>query len=195
MKELTLREKKAMDTRLNIIQSGLELLKEQDVDAVTIRDISNKANVSIGAIYHHFDSKDDIINSGYLEFDHWLERVFEEDEHVSSVENIQRLIGLQMKFTSMNGVNLPKYVFKAQLNAENKLILDKSRFFYQTLLRLVQKGIEAKEIDSATMGEAEQAADAILRLSRGVVYDWCLNDGRYDLIACCHKDLERLLRY
>ncbi|MCH7775257.1 MAG: TetR/AcrR family transcriptional regulator [Gemmatimonadetes bacterium] len=47
----------------------LELIDEQDYDAITIEDITERAGVGRSTFYSHFTSKDDLLFSG---FDHWL---------------------------------------------------------------------------------------------------------------------------
>ncbi len=44
-----------------IHQAITELVKEKNYDSITIREICQKADISIGSYYKHFNSKDDII--------------------------------------------------------------------------------------------------------------------------------------
>lgn len=54
------------ETLLNIRNSIRELVTEVGYDNMTIRMICKRANVSTGAFYYHFKSKDDILYDHYL---------------------------------------------------------------------------------------------------------------------------------
>lgn len=47
----------------------LELIDERDYDAITIEDLTERADVGRSTFYSHFTSKEDLLFSG---FDHWL---------------------------------------------------------------------------------------------------------------------------
>lgn len=47
-------------TRANILRASLELFVERGIAATTTREISARAGISEGAIYRHFESKDEI---------------------------------------------------------------------------------------------------------------------------------------
>ena len=49
------------ETLPKIHQAITELVKEKNYDSITIREICQKADISIGSYYKHFNSKDDII--------------------------------------------------------------------------------------------------------------------------------------
>ena len=46
-----------------ILTVSTKLFLEKGFDKTSMRDIAEAANVSKGAIYHHFKSKDDVINA------------------------------------------------------------------------------------------------------------------------------------
>ena len=193
MKNLTKRDQQAIETRLNIIKSSMELFKDTDYNSVTIKDISERAEVSVGAIYHHFNSKEDIINSVYAELDYLLDEVYENDSDKGALENIFELISYQVNFVEQHGLNIAKQVFTNQMFNKHKSIIDKSRIFYQLVLAEVTRGLETKEINAQL--SPEDLTDMILRLSRGIIYDWCLHEGEYSLWACVRNDLSVLLNH
>lgn len=193
MKNLTKRDQQAIETRLNIIKSSMELFKDTDYNSVTIKDISEKAEVSVGAIYHHFNSKEDIINSVYAELDYLLDEVYEKDTDKGAVENIFELISYQVNFVEKNGLNIAKQVFTNQMFNKHKSIIDKSRIFYQLVLKEATRGLEEKDINAQL--SPEDLTDMILRLSRGIIYDWCLHEGEYSLSECVRNDLSVMLNH
>ena len=57
----------ARSTRARIERAALDLFVARGVDAATTRDIAAAAGVSEGAIYRHFDSKDELASMIFLE--------------------------------------------------------------------------------------------------------------------------------
>lgn len=57
----------ARSTRARIERAALELFVARGVDAATTRDIAAAAGVSEGAIYRHFDGKDELASAIFLE--------------------------------------------------------------------------------------------------------------------------------
>lgn len=56
-------------TRRRLKEALLELIRERRYDAITIEDITARADVGRSTFYSHFDSKEDLLFAG---FDHWL---------------------------------------------------------------------------------------------------------------------------
>ncbi|WP_343607784.1 TetR/AcrR family transcriptional regulator [Chryseobacterium oranimense] len=52
--------------RIQIIKAALKLIVESEVHAVTIANIAAEANVGIGTVYKHFESKEDIIQKIWI---------------------------------------------------------------------------------------------------------------------------------
>jgi AcrR family transcriptional regulator len=53
--------------RAQILQAALECFTSQGVDSTTIEDIRTRSGASIGSIYHHFGSKEDLAIALYIE--------------------------------------------------------------------------------------------------------------------------------
>ncbi|MGE0734700.1 MAG: TetR/AcrR family transcriptional regulator [Alphaproteobacteria bacterium] len=72
------RAEKSAGTRHRIERAALELFVEQGIAATSIRDIADKAGISLGAMYNHFPSKEDLawhlFISGWTEMGHELRK-------------------------------------------------------------------------------------------------------------------------
>src|SRR5262245_63129737 len=53
------------ETRRQILESALALFRERGFEATTIRDIAAGANLSLGAAYYYFKSKEAIVGAYY----------------------------------------------------------------------------------------------------------------------------------
>src|SRR5580704_12670911 len=56
---------KAEETGLRILDSALELFRQEGFDTATMRDIAAKAGVATGAAYYYYPSKDAIVMAFY----------------------------------------------------------------------------------------------------------------------------------
>lgn len=54
------RDERTADTRERIVRSALKLFVEKGIAETSIRDIAKLANISLGNIYNHFDSKEEL---------------------------------------------------------------------------------------------------------------------------------------
>jgi AcrR family transcriptional regulator len=70
-----------VDTRDRIESAAIHLFVEKSVDGTTVRDIAGRVELSEGALYRHFASKDDLV---------W--QVFEK-HYVALADEIRRLAG------------------------------------------------------------------------------------------------------
>lgn len=191
MTELNSRQQQAEKTRLKIFECATSLFSEKTYEQVKISDICKKANVSVGNFYHHFKSKEDIINEGYRDFDIFIKEVWKNNAQSSTYDSIILLIRNQLEAISKNGHIYATHFFKNQLTNEVKYILDKNRFFYKTLAGVVRKGFDNHEFNDAY--SVSEVTDTILRLSRGAIYDWCLHEGNYDVVEQGIKDISLIL--
>lgn len=177
MEELTSRQKQAAATKQKIFYCAVELFAQKSYENVTVQDICGKAEVSVGAFYHHFGSKEHIINEGYRLFDQQSEAKWKEGHPAEPLEQIQFLIGEQALSMEQLGPMASLQYFKNQLSCAEKYILDPERFFNKT----IQQAIEAAVSKGLLEGKPEEIAEDILGLSRGMIYDWCLHEGAYSL--------------
>ena len=92
MEKMTSRQKQAMATKRKLFETAIELFAQKPYEQVTVQDICSAAGVSVGAYYHHFKSKSDIIDVGYLLFDQQTEEHFAENSFGSEFDTIQFLI-------------------------------------------------------------------------------------------------------
>ena len=59
---LTRVQRRQQQTRANLIRAALKLVGEHGVEAMTIRDIANEADVAMGSFYNYFSSKEELVD-------------------------------------------------------------------------------------------------------------------------------------
>lgn len=62
-----------MDTRQKIINAAANLILEEGLDATRISKIAKRAGLTDGAIYRHFDNKDDLLTEVYFDITREME--------------------------------------------------------------------------------------------------------------------------
>ncbi|MFZ7120130.1 MAG: TetR/AcrR family transcriptional regulator [Eubacteriaceae bacterium] len=186
---LTNRQKQAIVTRHKLIVCAMELFKMKSYEKVTIKEICEEASVSVGAFYHYFDSKEDVIDDAFKTFDIELEE-FMDSQNTDSYFIALKLITREYLIkTAKSGPSVITSIFRLQMISDSKYVINKERYFYRKLNEIIQKGIDTGEFKCKL--STEDICDWIFRTSRGVILDWCLYDGSYDLVerGCIDIDL------
>lgn len=160
------RNKYPEETVKLILDAATHLFVEKGYDATSLQDIINETNLSKGAIYHHFSSK---------------EEIFEAIFHRIGQENTTALAKVRDD-KALNGLEKLRAIFKAALfNANQSLmltvtpcLLDNPRFLAMQIAQLyqlvvpkfiqpiLQQGMEDGSIQATTPNEL---AEAIMVLS------------------------------
>lgn len=160
-------------THRKIFQEACLLFQQKSYENVTIRDICQHCGLSIGAFYHHYQSKEALLNEGYHVFDHVLEESWKEKQFKDAKEEILFLLTMELESMEHQGVTYSIQYFKNQLTTEEKYILNEDRFFYKTLYEACER---YKKKDAIKLTKQ------LLQCTRGTIYDWCLHNGDYALV-------------
>ncbi|MCI6275337.1 MAG: TetR/AcrR family transcriptional regulator [Clostridium sp.] len=192
MKELTARQRQAINTKLKITEKAMELFTKNGFESVKIKDICESANISVGAFYHYFDSKENIIVNAYKEIDIIVEEELSEIEYTTQTDRILKL------FEKANGIieNLGfKFIadsYRHIITADNKYTLSIERYPYIIIREAFNEGRKTGEFSSEC--DPYEAAMISMRIGRGMVFDWCLNDGKYSLVDESRKAILMYLK-
>ena len=182
------RKEQAEETRNRIYTSAIELMEENGFGNFTIEDISQRAGVSVGAFYHYFDSKNDILAEIFYRADDYFSTHIVNSRRNNSVpEQIIEYFDHYAKFNVDCGVETTQQIF----NPKIKFFIDEGRPMLEILESLILKGQEKNEIRGDT--DAKELVRYLLSMARGVVFDWSLCDGKYDLEAKMHEYMEILV--
>lgn len=191
MKTQTSRQMQALATKQKIFSCAVSLFAQKTYENVTVQDICSEAEVSVGAFYHHFKSKENILDEGYRLFDQRSEEAWNSGHPDSPLEAIQFLISEQAR--SMEGMGPPAVLqyFKNQLSCSEKYILNPDRFFYKMISQSVEAGISA----GLLAGDPAEITEDILGITRGMIYDWCLHGGTYCLPERSRRMVDMVMKY
>ena len=187
----TARQLQAENTKRRIFEAATQLLSERDFDSIKIRDIVERAQISIGTFYHHYDSKMDVYYETYQIADEYFE------EHVApKVKGPNTLENLRIFFDCYALYNTDLTDFKMTrllYNPDNQYFnRPRSTGIVHVLAGILQRGLERGELVCDT--NVDDMCDFFMIAMRGLVYPWCTTNCAYDLSARMRIFLQRLVR-
>lgn len=181
-KSITKRQEQALETKEKIYSAAIELMDRNGFENITIADISKKAGVSVGAFYHYFTSKNDILAEIFRKADEYFStQVTPRLKQGSTPDKIIEYFDHYAKFNVISGVELTQQLF----NPKIKFFIKKDRLMLTILDELIQEGQEKNEI--RVDEEPDELSRFLFVMARGIVFEWSVYDGCYDLEALMHK--------
>jgi AcrR family transcriptional regulator len=184
-KKLTARALQAKKTKCKLSKNAMELIDKYGYDNVTIADISQMTGVSVGAFYHYYSSKAEIFAEFYKQIDSFFENnVTPLLNQPKVLDNIIMYFCYYAKYISDKGIRHSRFLFETQ----NKVFVDKSRYMYVYFKQIILEGQNKGQLTDTC--DAEFIEDFLLVLARGVIYDWNLKEGSFDLIDRMRRYME-----
>ncbi|RJP28341.1 MAG: TetR/AcrR family transcriptional regulator [Actinobacteria bacterium] len=176
------RKQQAEETRRRLAETALQLYSSRGYDHVSVDDICREAGVSKGTFYVHFKSKDQVLVEEFLELDRfYLDSLGEIAKIASGVERLIALGRYSLRHLAGLGKDYLKVAFSSQIAPGRgpSPLAAKARASYKVALRLVREAQKRGELRSDL--SSEEITLALVRAIRGIVFEWCLLDGRFDL--------------
>lgn len=194
MNRLTPRQIKAQETKKRILETALDLFSNKGFDHVTVDEIVKQSNTSKGAFYVHFHSKYEIFLEKFKEIDNFYASFIRTlPEGISSCEKILRLMESQMIYLRDDlGKDLMRTVYISGLSPNpSNYFANKDRMLYKIIQAFVVEGQNSGEIKGNL--SPNETTTLIARCMRGTLYDWCLFEEGFDLLAESQKFIQALL--
>jgi AcrR family transcriptional regulator len=94
-------QKRAKRTRKKLKQAALDVFSEKSIDATTVEDITEKADVGKGTLYQHFEDKEEIVVTLVDEaVDHLIERMRSYESPPETLEDmLEHLLNAHYEFS------------------------------------------------------------------------------------------------
>lgn len=189
MVKVTNRKLQAQATYENIYNAAMSLVEKEGFKNITVRKICEKAGVSIGSFYNYFSSKEDILNEIFKKADDFFLNVVANNlDGENAKEKIVKFFIYYAEYCKRDKLDQLKQIY----NTSNPMFIKKGRPMQEVLKKVVEEGIEKGELIT------DMTPDEVVRFFfialRGVIFDWCLHDGSYDLVQFAKEYTERLLK-
>lgn len=194
--KLTPRQIKKAETKKKVFKAALKLFSDYGYDKVTVEDIVTKSGISKGVFYDHFKSKGQIVLDHFTEIDtYYIKKYKELDQYNNYTEKLQKFFEYQFRYCAHDmGLDTLKIVYASQLNsdADQMFLNDERRPLYSILLELIDQGQKLAEFRNDIT--PIEAVNIMINSTRGLVFDWCLSGGRFDLVKEGSTYVSRIIK-
>lgn len=171
-----------MDLKEKIMETAWKLFYEQGYTATTVNEIIEKAGTSKGGFYYYFKAKDELLNSLYYFFDREYKKYYAGMDHsLNHIMQLKQLNQYVFYFIEANvKVDLLSALYQSQLAAKKQThFLDPNRYYLKLLKKLMTDGQRLGEVRSDI--SPDELVSHILLVERGILTEWCVEDGKYPL--------------
>lgn len=174
-------------TKRLLYECAIELFQEKGYDNVSVDEIVKKAGMAKGTFYIYFGSKAAIITQMLQEYDDYYNTVAARmDPGVPASERLELMVLSSCQFTKESiGMDLIRALYMEQLlpGRSEQDALNSNRALYRIIHELLAEGqrtgVYRDDFDVNQMGAW------LIRCIRGTFYEWCIQEGRFDLCDEC----------
>ena len=179
------RKVQAQNTEAAILNAALTLMREDGFEAVTVRDICQKAGITTGAFYHHFRSKEDLFRKGFAPLDQYMENALRGQPNDDPGKRLEVILRSYAAFMEKYGIIVAQY-YQRRLADPNVASMDATRYILRLMIECFER---AKQQGAAILkGDPVWAAEFCYCHFRGVVIDWLLCRREYSLMDRMMED-------
>jgi AcrR family transcriptional regulator len=165
--------------RARIVKAAWKLFNEKGYEQTSVEDILSVTGMTQSEFNSEFACKECLLDTLSDLFDEkYSELMVEMNPRFSHYE---KLLHLNRELFAMIEKEIP-FDMVAVLyvkNTEEKQLLNENRLYYKLILQIVTEGQKHGEFKSDI--SAEEMAGMYTSLERGMVYNWCVTDGKESL--------------
>lgn len=184
--------KKPYSTKDKILDTAKRMAFEEDFDNLTIRDICKEADISVGAFYHHFASKEEMINESFLLYDNDLSLRISQYDESDPINSLIKLLLDQVQFVSSFSHRLVIEYYRNLLASSSKSAISKDRTYYKAVSHFVGLAIEYKRFSSSY--SKDYLTNYFIKHIRGNLVHWCMYPNEIDIVVQTSFELEKLMK-
>ena len=179
------RKLQGKETERRILNAALDLMRDRGFDKVSIRDICKEAGITTGAFYHHFSSKEALLESGFAPLDDYMAGALAGHEGGPPDLRLWRILSTYAKFMEQSGELIGRY-YQRRIAEPGTRSMDATRHTPRAMLDCFRQA----EGEGLLRPEhpPEWVADFCFRHFRGVVIDWALHQYSYPLLPKMQED-------
>ena len=187
----TSRQLKAEKTKEMIFQSAIALFRKESFKSITVDHICQAAGVSVGTFYHHFPSKQAVMQKIFKDIDDYFRDVVMDEINELSGQGarveILHYFKRYSEYSERQGLDFVRQLY----SFDNNLFRIKGRFLQVFLGEIIDRGQKAGELDDSMT--SEEMVEYLYIAARGIIYHWALHGGEYNLTDYLTSYLERMI--
>lgn len=178
--------------KVELMECAVKLFQEYGYNKVSIRQICNTCGISKTTFYFHYKSKEELVLDFFNRVDIGIEKniavVFEGE---TSVKQLWNLTTLYLQHHVYVGVNVSREVYVTYLYNNLSPVMPQNVHIREALLNLLNLAKKKKEI--ANQSDVPDLYDTLNYTMTGVIYNWHMADGNFDLLEVSKKAFDSLL--
>lgn len=190
--EISKQQLKSIETKGRIFRAAKEILKHEGYEALSIKNICTKANVSNGSFYHHFKTKDDLL-SYYIEeqpsIDPELLKLPKDKETVKAV--IVRIYLNYAKYCEELGVEFISSYYTPKNQSLNPETWASRSYPIVIVTDYLQNALNHNIIHLKY--SLDEVTTDIRLIMTGNIFEWSLKNGTIDIQKNIRRNLESYL--
>lgn len=193
MKYSERRRRQGEQTEQAILSSAICLMREKGFDQVSVRDICAHAGITTGAFYHHFRSKNELLDRGFAPLDQYMEQEMTGHEKEPPLDRLRRILTAYANFMEAIGGALIARYYQQRLSKSSMHSMDSSRFTLRAMRDCFQQLQEKAE--TALPFPPQWTAHFCFSHFRGVVIDWVLSEQQATLSQRMEEEFAAFSRF
>lgn len=173
----------AEETKQRIFSAAHHLFREKGFDNVTVDEIAKACGFSVGAFYHHFRGKREIMALWHERLDECYKRHYEKMKNApdfsqkETVEVIREMMLYINETCIKEGLDFTRVLYCYIISNEDfgNEMMSLDRAYFRILRELTERGLGRKEIRKDL--SPEQLVRDLTILSRGCLVNYCIEGG------------------
>lgn len=168
---------------------AIKLFEEKGFENITVDEVCMMAEVSTGTFYNVFKSKYAILDHIFeLADDFFLNTVKGQIQEGTIQERILLYFNFYAEYNLDRGLTFVKQLY----TGKNNLFAKKNRSMQIVLKEVIEDAQSKGELSNET--SAMEIVEFLFVCVRGLVYDWCLKNGEFDLKEATRDFVTKLLK-
>jgi AcrR family transcriptional regulator len=168
-------ENAALETRNKLFETSLKHFTEKGYENSTIDDICKEINLTKGAFYTHFNSKDDILIHVWIRADEWAVEQLNSHDYKTNKEKFLAYARIIFTHTETFPKELMSTIYATLIcRKQETYMVSSNRPLYKVFQEIIMAGQEKKEFQQDLT--AEIIAHMTVILIRGIILDWLFHE-------------------
>lgn len=189
-----MKTKKSEETKRKLLKTAVEMFNGKGYYSTKTKEITDTVGVSHATFFVYFKTKESVLIEAFKISDEYVSEIY---GSVAGIEDCRYklkkyIYNLFSYYTDNMSIELTSVVYSTQIqfNNENPFLISKDRASYKCIRKIVADGIEKGLF---VIKDTEELTNIIICCVRGVIFDWLLNKGSYDLAEKSEEIISALL--
>lgn len=195
MDKLTPRKQQALEMRQRIRTAALDLFDRDGFENVSVEAIAQAAGCSVGNIYHYFKSKDELalqvtdhVDAAYQE----IEKEYDADTARPAMDKLLDFVGRTLRISVEDPILYKAFIQALKHPEQGSLRRNDKRDYYRILRKLVCACRDEGSLPQRV--SADQVVEYLVAIHRGVLLEWRIYEGGFELEALGRSIARAMLR-